>query len=73
MKPTYTHQVYKDARGEYRWRVTHKNGNIIADGGQGYSRAIDARRAFRNMLNSWDNSRYGPQHPSFMFELKVEP
>ncbi len=30
-------QIYKDKSGEFRWRLTHTNGNIIADSGQGYT------------------------------------
>lgn len=29
-------EVYKDARGEYRWRLKSGNGQIIATGGEGY-------------------------------------
>jgi amphi-Trp domain-containing protein len=32
-----TFQVYEDEAGEYRWRLRHDNGNIIADGAQGYA------------------------------------
>ena len=38
-------QIYEDNAGEYRWRLIHRNGNILADGGQGYSRYNDANRA----------------------------
>ncbi|WP_135663210.1 DUF1508 domain-containing protein [Halorhabdus rudnickae] len=38
-------EIYEDATGEYRWRLIHRNGNILADGGQGYSRYNDASRA----------------------------
>ncbi len=30
-------EVYEDNAGEYRWRLVHSNGNIIADGGEGYA------------------------------------
>ena len=29
--------VYKDTRGEWRWRLKAANGNIVADSGEGYS------------------------------------
>jgi uncharacterized protein YegP (UPF0339 family) len=32
-----TFEVYEDKAGEWRWRLVHDNGNIIADGGQGYA------------------------------------
>lgn len=38
-------EIYRDAEGKWRWRLLHKNGNILADSGEGYSRRRDARRA----------------------------
>ena len=29
-------EIYKDKSGEFRWRLIHANGKIIADSGQGY-------------------------------------
>ena len=31
-----TFVLYKDKADQYRWRLVHENGNIIADSGQGY-------------------------------------
>jgi uncharacterized protein YegP (UPF0339 family) len=31
-------QLYKDKAGEFRWRLIHQNGNIIADSGEGYTK-----------------------------------
>ena len=30
-------ELYKDARGEYRWRLKSANGQTIATGGEGYT------------------------------------
>ncbi len=38
-------ELYRDAGGEWRWRLVHKNGNVLADSGEGYTRRRDARRA----------------------------
>ena len=38
-------EVYEDAGGEYRWRLRHDNGNIIADGGEGYASESGAQDA----------------------------
>jgi uncharacterized protein YegP (UPF0339 family) len=38
-------EVYRDNANEWRWRLVHRNGNILADGGEGYSRRHDANRA----------------------------
>ena len=40
-----TFEVYEDNRGEYRWRLRHDNGNIIADSGEGYASRSGAREA----------------------------
>lgn len=30
-------EVYASSNGEYRWRLKHSNGQVIATGGEGYS------------------------------------
>lgn len=32
-----TFEVYEDRTGQWRWRLVHDNGNIIADSGEGYA------------------------------------
>jgi len=43
------YEVYADAAGEFRWRLLHRNGNILADSGEGYSSRSNARRAARRV------------------------
>ena len=31
-----TYEYYKDAKGEWRWRLVASNGRIIADSGEGH-------------------------------------
>ncbi|WP_284011053.1 YegP family protein [Haloarcula pelagica] len=38
-------EVYPDAAGEFRWRLLHRNGNVLADSGEGYTTRASARRA----------------------------
>jgi uncharacterized protein YegP (UPF0339 family) len=38
-------EIYADKAGEFRWRLIHRNGDILADGGEGYSQRSNARRA----------------------------
>jgi uncharacterized protein YegP (UPF0339 family) len=38
-------EVYADKAGRYRWRMLHKNGEILGDGGEGYDTRAAARRA----------------------------
>ena len=42
---TMTFEMYKDAKGEFRWRLKATNGQIIATGGQGYSAKADCKHA----------------------------
>jgi uncharacterized protein YegP (UPF0339 family) len=43
-----TFELYRDKANEYRWRLRHENGNIIADSGQGYS----AKESVKNGIQS---------------------
>jgi uncharacterized protein YegP (UPF0339 family) len=40
--------VYK-AQDGYRWKLVERNGHIIADSGEAYTRKVDARRAVLNV------------------------
>jgi uncharacterized protein YegP (UPF0339 family) len=44
-----TFEVFADAGEEYRWRLRHRNGNVLADSGEGYATASNARRALRGV------------------------
>ncbi|WP_338739479.1 HVO_2922 family protein [Haloplanus salilacus] len=44
-------EVYLDGAGEWRWRLVHRNGNILGDGGEGYTRRHDANRAVDRIRN----------------------
>lgn len=39
-------EYYKDKRGEWRWRLRHRNGNILADSAEGYTRRASAVRGW---------------------------
>ena len=50
MAANATFEVYEDRAGKWRWRLVHDNGNVLADGGQGYSskrRAVDGIESVR--------------------------
>ena len=38
-------ELYEDNAGEWRWRLIHDNGNIIADSSEGYASKGNAKRA----------------------------
>ena len=49
-------EFYKDAKGEWRWRVWSKNGRKLANSGEGYARkdacVRGARAAKRELFDS---------------------
>ena len=38
-------EIYEDTADEWRWRLRHRNGNIIADSGEGYASRSNAVEA----------------------------
>lgn len=44
-----TFELYEDKADEWRWRLIHRNGNIMADSGEGYVRKTDARNAIETI------------------------
>ncbi len=44
-----TFELYRDRADEWRWRLRHDNGNIIADGGEGYSSKAAARNGIESV------------------------
>ena len=53
-----TYEIHEDAEGKYRWRLLHRNGNILADSGEGYSRRNDARRAADRLRERIDDLEF---------------
>ncbi len=47
-----TFEVYKDAKGEFRWRLKASNGQIVATGGQGYSAKADCKHAIESIMKN---------------------
>ncbi len=45
-------EVYKDKKGEHRWRLRHANGNILATSSEGYSAKAGAMKCIENVKNS---------------------
>jgi len=42
-------EVYEDNAGEYRWRLRHRNGNVVADCGEGYTRKHNAKKGMQSV------------------------
>jgi uncharacterized protein YegP (UPF0339 family) len=45
-------ELYKDRKGEWRWRARHTNGRILADSGEGYKRKRDAVKGLQRLAVS---------------------
>ncbi len=41
--------LYEDAAAEHRWRLRHRNGNVIADSGEGYTDKRDAENGIESV------------------------
>ena len=44
-----TFELYEDRAGEWRWRLRHQNGNIIADSSEGYSSKAGAENGIQSV------------------------
>ena len=51
-------EVYRDQGDEFRWRLIHRNGNILADSGEGYTRRNDAARAVDRLRDRIDELEF---------------
>ncbi|MDG5758048.1 DUF1508 domain-containing protein [Natronococcus sp. A-GB1] len=50
-------EVYEDRAEEWRWRLVHWNGNVIADSGEGYASRSNAERAVRGVMRNAPSAR----------------
>lgn len=46
------YELYQDEAGDWRWRLRHANGNIIADSGQGYASEETARAGIESLRSN---------------------
>jgi amphi-Trp domain-containing protein len=44
--------VYRDRANEWRWRLVHYNGNIIATSGEGYSSRRNAEKGLQSVMKN---------------------
>jgi len=42
-------EIFKDRKGEWRWRLIARNGRIVADGAEGYASKRNALRAVKTV------------------------
>jgi hypothetical protein len=44
-----TFELYEDRGGRYRWRLVHRNGNVIADCGGSYATPANAKQGIESV------------------------
>lgn len=49
-------EIYKDKIGEFRWRLTHTNGHVIANSGEGYTTKVNAVGGITSVKENVPNS-----------------
>ncbi|MHB9286433.1 HVO_2922 family protein [Halobacteriales archaeon Cl-PHB] len=47
-----TFEVFEDSADEFRWRLVHDNGNVIADSGEGYASKQKARQGIQSVKDN---------------------
>lgn len=52
MSSDATFELYEDSSAEWRWRLVHDNGNIIADSGEGYSSKESAENGIESVKSN---------------------
>ncbi len=53
---THSIEVYKDKKGEFRWRLWSPNGRIVADSGEGYTRRDNLNRALTVLKTAFQSN-----------------
>jgi hypothetical protein len=44
-----TFELFEDAQEQWRWRLRHENGNILADSGEGYASKQKAQQGLESV------------------------
>ena len=52
-------ELFRDRNDEWRWRLRHRNGNIIATSGEGYTRKHNARKGIRSVMQNASGAEIG--------------
>ena len=45
-------EVFRDRGEEWRWRLVHRNGNVLATGAEGYTRKHNALKGLRSVMRN---------------------
>lgn len=49
-------EIFRDQGEEWRWRLVHRNGNVIATSGEGYTRKHNAEKGLRSVVRNAPNA-----------------
>lgn len=49
-------ELYVDSAGEWRWRLRHRNTEIVADSGEGYTTERAARNGIESVKRNADGA-----------------
>lgn len=44
-------EIFRDSRGDWRWRLYAANNRIVADGGEGYASRYNVKRAINAFVD----------------------
>ena len=50
-------KMYRDAKGEHRWRLVASNGRVVADSGEGYKTRTGALHAAQKLIEKASGAR----------------
>ena len=54
----YKFEYYKDVSGDWRWRVSHQNGNILAISSEGYKNKQDMLEVIANLTEALKTEQF---------------
>lgn len=63
--------IYKDRKGEFRWRLCAGNGRIMADSGEGYRTKRGALNALHTVFSSMRRANLLVQFEGKFFTLLI--
>lgn len=52
-------ELFEDRAGEWRWRLVHRNGNVVATSGEGYTRKHNALKGLRSVMRNAPDADVG--------------
>ncbi|MFA1610769.1 HVO_2922 family protein [Halobellus rubicundus] len=56
-------ELFEDRSGQYRWRLVHSNGNIIADSGEGYASKQKAKQGIESVKKNAPDAEVVEEEP----------